>query len=98
MLKRIRHERRDDPERDAFLALIGSGLRDIRRSYGWSQRKLAEVAEVDQSLISRLENGIAPGTRYERFARILWALEWPVTQRESLQAGIDRPPPLGSPW
>jgi transcriptional regulator with XRE-family HTH domain len=49
------HGRVDWPERDAFLALIGSGLRRERHRLGWSQRKLAEVAGVDQSLISRLE-------------------------------------------
>jgi hypothetical protein len=86
------------PERDAFLALIGSGLRRERHRLDWSQRKLAEVAGVDQSLISRLENGLAPGIRYERFIRILWALGWPVTRRESERAGWWEPPPLRPPW
>jgi transcriptional regulator with XRE-family HTH domain len=94
----MKHERREDPDRDAFLALIGSGLRGARHGRGWSQRKLAQVAGVDQSLISRLENGVAPGIRYERFIRIMWALEWPVTERESIRAGFAEPPPLRPGW
>lgn len=89
----MHHGRRDDPERDDFLELMGSGLRRERASLGWSQRKLAAEAGVDQSLISRLEHGKAPGIRYERFARILWALGWPVSRRESENAGYyDLPP------
>ena len=94
----MKHVRSEYPERDAFLGMIGSGLRRARRERGWSQRDLANVAGVDQPLISRLENGIAPGIRYERFIRILWALEWPVTRRESARLGFPEPPPLRPPW
>jgi transcriptional regulator with XRE-family HTH domain len=89
----MKHVRRDDPDRDAFLELIGAGLRRQRAALGWSQRKLAAEAGVDQSLISRLEHGLAPGIRYERFARILWALGWPISRRESERAGYYELPP-----
>ena len=94
----MKHVRSAYAERHDFLGVIGSGLRRARRERGWSQRELARLASVDQSLISRLENGIAPGIRYERFVRILWALEWPVTRRESARLGFGEPPPLRPPW
>lgn len=97
-MRTMLHGRRDDPERDAFLAMIGAGLRRERNSRGWSQRSLASAAGVDQSLISRLENGVAPGIRYDRFARILWALGWPVTRRESERAGYYELPARERRW
>ena len=72
---------RDDPERLAFLRVIGRGLRDERVARGWSQRTLANVADVDQAFISRLERGMTPGARFDRIARVLYALEWPVNRR-----------------
>ena len=43
------------------LVLFGARMRLGRRQLGLSQRRLAEVAGVSQSLISRLERGVATG-------------------------------------
>jgi transcriptional regulator with XRE-family HTH domain len=39
-----------------------------------SQQQLERLSGVDQTTISRLENGLAPGIRLERLARIGAAL------------------------
>ena len=89
---------RHDPEREAFLRLIGRGLREERLARGWSQRSLANVADVDQAFISRLERGMTPGARFDRIARILFALEWPVSRRTFERNGFGAPPERWTAW
>ena len=53
---------------------FGDALRDRRREAGISQRRLADLAEVDFSYISKLENGRLPAPAAEtivRFAKVL---------------------------
>jgi transcriptional regulator with XRE-family HTH domain len=75
----------DQPTLEA-LALLGSVLRDLRALHGLTQRQLARRCGLDQSTISRLENGKAPGVRAAWIARLL--------------AGLERPPywPGEEPW
>jgi len=40
----------------------------------WSQRDLERVSGVDQTVISRLENGVLSGMRFSRFARLVAAM------------------------
>lgn len=72
--------RLDQPTIEA-LVLLGSVLRDLRALHGLTQRQLARRCGLDQSTISRLENGKAPGTRAAWIARLLAGLEqapyWP---------------------
>ena len=56
------------------LERLGRGLRSARKQAGWSQQLLGERAGVDQAVISRLENGLAPGMRASAIARIIRAL------------------------
>jgi transcriptional regulator with XRE-family HTH domain len=56
------------------LIRIGLGIRDYRRAHGLTQQQLERLSGVDQTTISRLENGLAPGLRLERLARIGTAL------------------------
>jgi DNA-binding XRE family transcriptional regulator len=51
-----------DPRAIAF----GKTLRRARQLAGLSQRQLAAIAGISQSVISRLERGKAPGTTVER--------------------------------
>jgi transcriptional regulator with XRE-family HTH domain len=53
--------------------LLGAMVKRRRVRFGISQRQLARLARFDQSVISRLENGLLRGIRYRRFA-ILVAL------------------------
>ena len=48
--------------------LLGLMVRRRRLRFGLSQRRLALLAGFDQSVISRLENGLLRGMRYRRFA------------------------------
>jgi predicted transcriptional regulator len=56
------------------LERLGREVRSARKQAGWSQRLLGERAGVDQAVISRLENGLAPGLRASAIARIIRAL------------------------
>jgi len=49
-------------------------LRTARQIAGLTQQQLAEKAGVDDSLISRLENGDRDGVRYTSIVRIARAL------------------------
>jgi transcriptional regulator with XRE-family HTH domain len=63
-----------DPEAQRGAAAIGRALRDARLRERVSQRRLEEATGVDQTTISRLERGMAPGLRLERLGRIVDAL------------------------
>jgi transcriptional regulator with XRE-family HTH domain len=53
---------------------LGSIVRQRRAQRGLSQRQLEMLSGVDQTIISRLENGKLYGLRWARFARIVEAL------------------------
>jgi transcriptional regulator with XRE-family HTH domain len=56
------------------LALLGRVVKLRRGQRGLSQRQLETLSGVDQTIISRLENGKLYGLRWARFARIVEAL------------------------
>jgi len=58
----------------AGLRLLGSQLRRARLNRGWSQRNLEWVSGVDQTTISRLENGRLRSLRLARIAELMLAL------------------------
>jgi len=41
----------------AFDWLIGTNVRDLRHRYGLTQEELAELADMDPTQLSRVENG-----------------------------------------
>lgn len=55
-------------------ALIGRLVRRRRQRLGISQRQLEHLSGIDQSVISRLENGRLGGLRWSRFARLVDAV------------------------
>ena len=56
---------------------FGGLLRDMRQSHGVTQRRLAEVAGVDFSYISKLENDHLPPPSAETISRMSKALGVP---------------------
>ena len=56
------------------LVLLGRLIKLRRGQRGLSQRQLETLSGVDQTIISRLENGKLYGLRWARFARIVEAL------------------------
>jgi predicted transcriptional regulator len=50
---------------------LGADIRRARWQCGISQAGLEVLSGVDQTTISRLENGLAPGLRLVRLAKIL---------------------------
>ncbi len=57
------------------LQLIGATIRRRRLRLALSQRQLQYLSGVQQSSISRLENGILTGLRWQKFARLVDALD-----------------------
>jgi len=57
------------------LDLIGGTVKRRRLRLALSQRQLQRLSGVQQSGISRLENGKLTGLRWQRFARIVDALD-----------------------
>ena len=56
------------------LRLLGAQLRRARHGRGWTQRRLERVSGVDQSTISRLENGRMASLRLVRIVALMEAL------------------------
>jgi transcriptional regulator with XRE-family HTH domain len=54
---------------------IGAAVKAARLRRRWPQRWLAFQAGVDQSIISRLENGKLTGIRWQTLARIVGVLQ-----------------------
>jgi hypothetical protein len=54
--------------------LIGLLVRRRRQRLGLSQRQLELLSGIDQSVISRLENGLLTGLRWSRFAQLVEAI------------------------
>ncbi len=72
-------EAEDDPKEQELDAQPGEQLRALRRSREVSQRHLAELAGVDQSVICRLEKGA--DARWATWKRLFSALAWKVVLR-----------------
>ena len=62
------------------LQLLGAQLRRARLGNGWSQRRLERASGIDQTTISRLENGRLASLRLVRIAALMQALSgtWQV--------------------
>jgi transcriptional regulator with XRE-family HTH domain len=60
-----------DPRVADALACIGAAARRARHDRGLTQLSLELLTEVDQTTISRIENGLAPNVRLEYLARII---------------------------
>src|SRR4051812_33224405 len=77
-----------DPQRQRGFDLFGQTLRRRRRWLGWTQRQLEAYSGIDQTVISRLENGKQYGLRWARLADLIDALG-------GLEAGPGSPDPPG---
>jgi transcriptional regulator with XRE-family HTH domain len=67
----------------------GSLLRRARRRAGLSQRALAQVAEVPQSTVGRIEAGLI-NPRVATLARLLDACGYELEALQRLGEGVDR--------
>lgn len=65
------------PDIERGLAVIGAWIRVARRDAGMTQQHLENVSGVDQTIISRLENGRLLSIRFVRLAAIVGALRDP---------------------
>jgi transcriptional regulator with XRE-family HTH domain len=63
-----------DSQSQRGFKLLGQLVLRRRRRLGLSQRQLEHLSGVDQTVISRLENGRLGGLRWSRFARLVDAL------------------------
>jgi transcriptional regulator with XRE-family HTH domain len=63
-----------DPQRQHGFDLIGQMVKARRHRLGWSQRYLEVLSGIDQTVISRIENGKQYGLKWLRFADLVDAL------------------------
>jgi len=56
-------------QKKKFASLIGNRIRDIRKTHGFTQEKLAEAAGYDSAYIGHLETG-----RYSPSVYTVWRL------------------------
>jgi Predicted transcriptional regulators len=56
------------------MELVGARFRHGRHQAGLSQRRLAEAAQISQSVVSRFERGLVSHTSAERIVRLAEAL------------------------
>ena len=80
------------PRQARGLRLLGVQLRAARLGRGWSQRGLERASGVDQTTISRLENGQLRSLRLPRIGDLMAALEgdWRIlgdVPRDARRAG-----------
>ena len=54
--------------------LLGAAIRRKRLSLGWTQRVLEAESGIDQTVISRIENGRQYGLRWSRLAVLIDAM------------------------
>jgi transcriptional regulator with XRE-family HTH domain len=81
---------RNASERRGF-ELIGAMIKRRRQSLGWTQRALEARSGIDQTVISRLENGKQYGLRWSRFANLVDSLG-------GLDSSPGAPPAYPWPW
>ena len=67
-------QRPRDPQEQHGFDLIGATIKRRRASLGWTQRYLEAQCGIDQTVISRIENGKQYGLRWSRFADLVDAL------------------------
>jgi transcriptional regulator with XRE-family HTH domain len=82
------------PEEQRGFELVGATIRRKRLALGWTQRTLEAYSGIDQTVISRLENGKQYGLRWVRFARLVDALDG----LELVPPPTDRPRRPPRPW
>ena len=63
-----------DPQEQHGFDLIGAAIKRRRVALGWTQRLLEAQSGIDQTVISRIENGKQYGIRWSRFALLVDAL------------------------
>jgi transcriptional regulator with XRE-family HTH domain len=63
-----------DPQQQQGFELFGRMLRRRRVFLGWTQRQLEARSGLDQTVISRLENGKQYGLRWSKLAELISAL------------------------
>ena len=89
-------QRPRDPQQQHGFDLIGATVERRRVSLGWTQRKLEAVSGIDQTNISRIENGKQYGLRWSRFADLVDALggldvgPQPAPAYRDVPAALDR--------
>ena len=68
------YDRPRDPQEQHGFDLIGALIKRRRASLGWTQGYLEAMSGIDQTVISRIENGKQYGLRWSRFAELVDAL------------------------
>jgi transcriptional regulator with XRE-family HTH domain len=83
-----------DPQQQHGFELIGAEVKRRRLALGWTQRFLEAQSGIDQTVISRLENGKQYGIRWSRFALLVDALGGfgPLAARAPWPGTNARPP------
>ena len=82
-----------DPQEQHGFDLIGAEIKRRRLALGWTQRLLEAQSGIDQTVISRIENGKQYGIRWSRFALLVDALGGfgPLAAREPRPGPTRRP-------
>ena len=78
--------------------LLGRTLWRRRVSLGLSQRQLEAMSGIDQTVISRLENGKQTGLRWVRLAQLVDALDGLDTAQAPSPGEPSRPRPTAPDW
>ena len=68
-MRHVTYLTRAERTRDA-LVMLGQAVRRARTRSALSQRDLEALSGVDQTAISRMERGVAPGMGLDKFARV----------------------------
>lgn len=63
-----------EPEEQLGSELVGAEVKRQRLALGWTQRMLEAQSGIDQTVISRIENGKQYGIRWSRFATLVGSL------------------------
>ena len=66
---------------------FGAFVRLRRERLGWSQRDLERVTGIDQTVISRIENGLLRNTRLHQVSRLLCVLAPEILELRVRQDG-----------
>ena len=86
----------NDPRVADALVCIGAAVRSARFARQLSQIRLELLTDIDQTTISRIENGRAPNVRLEYLARIIAVIgPLPAIERATRPLATG---PLLAPW
>ena len=72
-----------DSSQQRGFRLLGGTIRRRRAAVGLSQRQLEAISGIDQTVISRIENGKQTGLRWVRLAQLVDALNGLDTSRDT---------------